>query len=405
MGFAQFPTCHCHSSASLDTASTAETFAKWELEHGSGALTVTDHGTLAGARKIYDLAAGKKYKGKLTPILGLESYFRDDACPVLAEHGVQRAMMYRDPNKAYPITAEKWADLKDPKEKALYEPFETYLNYQKYFHLTMHFQDQAAYEAAVRLLSFADARAEKHGSESKPLFGWKELEEIGAQNVTFTSSCLIGMVQRHVAFGGRFDIAEAYYRKLRSLVKPGNFYVEMFPHVCDRNWDSKLVVTFADDTKMDFPIWKRLRTDKAYGKKEAKDGIKGEDLFDAWRRSPQGHGCLRAVMTNRQFVELPPEQQKPIKNVELIETFVENECKTWGEYAQDTSDLQLPSNRFVAAMAAKYGDKILISDDSTSSAPEEKIVQDVKLMQGGNWRFPPAITGARATRRGCTSAT
>ena len=59
MAFKNYVTCHCHQ-ASLDTASTPEAFAAKELELGTGYMTVTDHGTLASARKIYDLAKKKK---------------------------------------------------------------------------------------------------------------------------------------------------------------------------------------------------------------------------------------------------------------------------------------------------------------------------------------------------------
>jgi hypothetical protein len=38
-------------------------------------------------------------------------------------------------------------------------------------------------------------------------------------------------------------------------------------------------------------------------------------------------------------------------------------------------------------LARKYGDPILISDDSHYAHPEEKVVQDVRLAQSGSWRF------------------
>jgi DNA polymerase III alpha subunit len=379
MAFKQFPSCHCHSAASLDTASTPEAFAKWEAAHESGALTVTDHGTLGGARKIYDIAYGKKYKGKLTPILGLEGYFRDDDCPILNQYGIPKTTWYRNPETRYMIDSEKYEKLKDEEGKKKYEPFSTLIDYQKYYHLTMHFRDQQSYETAVRLLSFADGRAEKHGAEYKPMFGWKELEEIGAQNTTFMSSCLIGMIQRHVAFGGRYDIAETYYQKLRSLVRPGNFFVEVFPHVCDRNWTSEILVTFEDGSVEKFPTYRVLKTDKKYGDKD--NGIKAEKLVDAWARSKADHGSLRAVKYNRQFQEV--ENPKKITNVKLNEGFIMNECSTFSP----NGDLQEPCNRFVIEMARKYGDKIVISDDSHFVSPDEKIVQDIKLMQDGAWRF------------------
>jgi hypothetical protein len=351
--FPNFATPHCHSSSSLDTASRPEDFAKWEAEHGTGYMTVTDHGTLAGVRKVYDLCS-KKYKGKVSCIPGLEAYFRDDDCPILLGAGIAKN------------GDGKLAD------------------YQKYYHLTMHFLDQEAYETAVRVISRADAVAERHGKERKPLFCWADLEELGAQNVTFGSSCLIGMVQRHLAFGGKPDLAAAYYDRLRSTVKPGNFMVEVFPHICDRNWDSAVVVKFEDGAEEKFPAWKNLRTDRTYGKTaggKARAGIKAEYLADRWSQSPEGHGCLRAVMEDRVWVDR--EVPKKIADVQLVEGFIANDCTAFSP----DGDLQLPCNRWLVEQAEKYGDPVLVSDDSHFVYPEDKVVQDVKLLQGGAWRF------------------
>jgi len=345
---------HVHQD-SLDSASTPEAFARRELELGTGALVVTDHGTMKATRKVYDLARkDKRFKGRLTPILGIEAYFRDDDCPIFAAAGIPKN--------------------KDGK----------YVDHFKYGHVTLHFCDEAAYKVGSRLLSAADSRAEKHGSERKPLFGWKELEELGAQNVTITSGCLIGMVQRHVFEHGRYDLAEAYYSRLRSLARPGQFYVEVFPHVCDRDWDASVNMKFVDGTEERFSLWKSLKTDKAPGGVKKKEGYKAKELADAWRRNPEGHGCLRAVMEDRKWVER--ETPKQILSVEMKEGFILNECRPWAP----GGDIQYGCNQAVMALAAKYGDKILISDDSHFVTPEEKIVQDIRLSQNGSWRFANA---------------
>src|ERR1700678_2809689 len=102
-----FVTPHCHI-ASLDSASTPEAFAAKQVELGTGAITVTDHGTLGACRSVYKLAK----KNNLIPILGLEGYLRDDNCPILTKFGIP----------------------KDAKGG-----FSEYLKYQ---HITMHAKDQ-----------------------------------------------------------------------------------------------------------------------------------------------------------------------------------------------------------------------------------------------------------------------
>lgn len=388
-----FASPHCHSAASIDSASTPENFAQWEVEHGTGAITVTDHGTLAGARKVYDLATGKKFRGKLTPILGLEAYFRDDNCPILKSFGIEKKNAYRHENGTKILKLEDFEAL-GAEAKKNYQPFLSHLDYLKYMHITMHFLDQPAYEAGVRVLSRADVTAEPHGKERKPIFTWADLEELGQFNITFTSGCLIGMVQRHVAFRGRPDIGEAYYSHLRNIVRPGNFYVESFPHVCDRNWDSKVVVKFEDGTEERFPGWKSLATDKSYGAKKT-EGFKAEKLYESWTRTgAAAHGRLRAVMVDRKWSEY--ENPKKIVNVRLDEGFQMNECTAFSP----DGDLQAPANKFVMGLAEKFHDPVLISDDSHFVRPEEKIVQDIKLLQSGSWRFATSyhrFTGEEAS--------
>lgn len=331
MTFKPFVSPHVHPQ-SLDSGSTPEAFAERELELGTGYLTVTDHGSLGAARKVYDLA---KAKG-LTPILGIEAYFFDADCPILKSFGIQDAKKYN-----------------------------------KYYHLTIHALDQAAYETIVRLLS--KAPTERHGSELKPLFNWRDLEEIGAQNVTFTSGCLIGMVQRHVLNHNRVDIAEAYYRRLSEIVKPGHFFVEVFPHRCDKNWVNGVFVTYADNSVDKFYDNKGLNTEKG-------GEIKAIDLAKAFGRKGHETDRLLAVQNYSKW----DERNKVIVGVKKISDFMPNECRPW---APD-GDVQLGCNRVVQYFAGKYGHKILISDDSHYAHPDERIVQDIRLASmGDNFKF------------------
>lgn len=345
-----FVTPHCHPN-SLDSASTPETFAQRELELGTGAITVTDHGTLQACRRVYDLA---KKKG-LTPIVGLEGYMRDDNCELLAAAGIP---------KLHPLKKNKEPDLtKAP----------TYAHYLKYMHFTVHFLDQEAFQCGVKLLS--KAPIEKHGSEHKPLFSWADLEELGSYNVTFGSGCLIGIVQRHLMAHGNVELAIKHYEKFRSLAKPGNFYVEVFPHICDRNWEQGVFVTVntGDGAReWKYHDGKKLKTN--HGEIEA------ADLAKAFNKKDNKHEFLLAV---KDYQKWEDKGELRILNVEKREGFLMNECTPWAP----TGDLQRPCNDFVMRLARRYGDKILISDDSHFATPEYKEVQDIRLQQGGSWRF------------------
>jgi DNA-directed DNA polymerase III PolC len=339
MTFRNPPTPHCHQD-SLDTASTPEAFAEREIELGTGYLTCTDHGSMASCRRVYDLAAKKK----LIPILGVEAYVRDDDCDILAAAGITKQ-------------AAKEGD------KA------TIAHYAKYFHLTLHAPNQRAYERLVWQLSEADTRAERHGSERKPLFTWAQLEDLGAHGIIFTSGCLVGMVQRHLLDHDRADLALAYYRRLRTIAQPGNFYVELFPHRCDKNWDNAVYFVLEGGETLRFYNGKTLRTDS------------GEASAEQIARYPTKHKKLLAVKNRHTWEEREP---KTITSVNAIRDYIPNECKPW---AAD-GDVQLGANRFLLALAKRHGDPILISDDSHFAYPEDKIVQDCKLGgKGDTWKF------------------
>lgn len=352
MTFKNFSTPHCHQ-ASLDTASTPAAFAKREVELGTGTLTVTDHGTLAGCQAVYELAKKKK----LIPVLGLEGYFRDDDCPVLGAAGIEK----RHPKKS----KSKEDDTSKPKG---------YSQYSKYHHFTTHFLDQAAFQTGIRLLSRAPT--EQHGSEIKPLFDWRAMEELGAANVTLTTGCLIGMVQRHLLDHGNAEMAEKYYQKMRAMARPGHFFVEVFPHVCSHNWVEGVFLTLKEGEGEPFTLrfyaGKNLRTNAGE--------VKAGELAKEFARKDNRHELLVGVKDYHTWTERPPATIVAVKHVE---DFIQNECRP---YAPE-GDVQLGGNQFMLEMAKKYGDPVLISDDSHYAHPDEKIVQDVRLAQSGSWRF------------------
>ncbi len=353
--FKQFVTPHCHVQ-SLDSASTPLAFLERELELGTGAITCTDHGTLHACRTVYDLARDKKLTGgqKIIPILGLESYLRDESDPIFLKAGI--------PKKFYDAGT---------KEAALY-PNGTYREFMKYAHVTMHALDQEAFECMVRLLSKADERAERHGSERKPIFNWENLEELGGHNVTMTSSCLIGAVGRHILDRNDFAMARSFYEKLRGTVKPGNFFVELFPISCDRNWVSGVFLELDDGTKLKYYADKLLRTNVGE--------IKAKDLAAAFARKGNEHQQLTGVCNSRVWQDLPG---RDLTKVAHVEDFLKNECRVFSP----TGDVQQGINGVMKVFAKQYGDPILASDDSHYSTPDYRVVQDVRLAQSGNWRF------------------
>lgn len=351
-----FVTCHCHPQ-SLDSASTPEAFAKKEVELGTGAITCTDHGTLAAAYDVYSL--GQKYN--LTPIIGLEGYFRDDNCPILTKQGVKKTK-----NVPRGFNKEEW--------EARY-PEGTFHEYLKYQHISLHFMDYEAFLCGVRLLSKADNRAEKHGQERKALFDWSDIEELASHNVTATSSCLVGMVQRHLLSHQNKDAAEQYFYRLKHLFGD-RFYTEVFPHVCSHNFDEAIYIeTESSEGKerLRYYFGKKLRTDQG--------DVRAEELAASFHNKNSKHKELRGVTNYRSYE--PFDEPKKILSVEKFSGYIQNECQPWAP----NGDIQYGCNIFVMQMARKEKVKIMPSDDSHFADPSEKVVQDVRLSQQGPWRF------------------
>jgi DNA polymerase III alpha subunit len=338
--FKNFVDPHVHIQ-SLDSAASPEDFVKREKELETGYITVTDHGTLQACPTVYNLAQ----QNGLTPILGVESYVRPDKCSILEAAGVPKID-------------------------------DSYAHYIKYLHLTMHCKDFAAYKCLIKKLSDADLRAERHGSEYKPIFTWEDVEEIGSYNVTFGSSCLIGMVMRFIMQHRDPIMAEKYYAKLRSLVKPGNFIVEAFPHVADREWVSGVFITINEGDKLTtlkYRVDKNLRTNVG--------DIYAKDLAHEFKLIGNKHEFLVAIKDYQTWNERVPAK---IVSVEHKEEFIINECN---EFCPN-GDIQWGGNNFVLEMAKKYGDPIVISGDSHFAYPEQHVIQDIRLMSsGGNWRM------------------
>jgi len=362
-----FCTAHSHPQ-SLDSGSTCAAMAKREVELGTGCLCATDHGTLGAARTIYDLAR----KNKLTPILGLEAYVRDDNDPILLADGMQR------------------------------DEGGTFSNYLKYMHLTLHALDQQGYEAMVRVLSRADlTRGEQHGSERKPIFNWADLEELGSYNVSTGSGCLIGLVQRHlIGDRPRPDLAVKYYEKLRSTFKLGNTYIEVFPHSVSTNWVKAVYLELADtdgqkppDRRFKFSKMLRVRIDQEVVELAAYElAVK----FDKWNGRVGPPVTLLATKHYQTWTD----EAAPASIIfaRTVEAFLANECTA---FAPDGA-LQTAANKFMLGLAAKYKDPVLISDDSHFAYPEERIVQDLRMLSGeggktkgsnASWRFSECFEG------------
>lgn len=308
-----------------------------------------------------------------------EGYFRDDDCPILAEAGIVKAPESDKPGAKETVAA-----------------------YNKYFHLTMHSLSQFGFERMVRILSRTDLnRSEQHGQERKPLFNWADLEELLQSDMTLGSGCLVGMVQRHlVGDTPRPDLAVKYYERLRSLVPQGNFYVEICPHDCSKNWVKAVFVEFATTEGVKPPdrrYWfgKQLRVDIG-GEVTELPAFELAARFVKWNGKAAPTVKLLAVKNMQTWT--PEAVQLNVLFARTVEDFLSNECTQFAP----NGDVQEAANKFMLQLAYKYHDPILVSDDSHFAKSEDRVVQDLRMLSGERaktkgsnpqWRFYGCFEG------------
>lgn len=184
---------HAHSDVgSLDGGATVDHIVDRAIELGRPAVTLTDHGTMNSLASLHQCCKKKK---------------------LLAIHGIEIYLIN-------PFEPEKLDFRGNP------EP--------NYVHLTIHFVTRKAYEHFCKLTPIAEQRALVRYGERKPLVKIEELEAI-SDDITISSGCLVGLVQKYV-LNGKPDMAKKAYERIRAIVPQGRFFVEIFPHVITHNW-------------------------------------------------------------------------------------------------------------------------------------------------------------------------
>jgi DNA polymerase-3 subunit alpha len=306
---------HSHSDASLDGGSTVEARLKRAIELGRSADCLTDHGVMSGLLPHYVAAEKLQKKGhNIKSIHGIEAYIIDPHRPWKTIKGKKKG----DPPKSEP----------------------------RYSHITIHFKTAKAYKYFCSISPKMEERAIVKFGERKPLITLEDLEPISGE-ITIGSGCLIGLIQKNV-LRGRLEWAKEMYEKIRSIAGPGNFFVELFPHVVDHNWEKAKV-----DKKTKQII------EQGYFKPISsveKDDYLGNPL-------PEGSGHICGI-------------------------YCTNDYHYDYEDCNGRIDIQKEPNLWVLEMAKKYKDPILISLDDHFATKEDKLVQDVRLGNGQEkWKF------------------
>jgi DNA polymerase III alpha subunit len=257
----------------------------------------------------------------LKPIIGIELFFKDDNCEIINGTPLEQA---------------------------------------KYFKLLMYFKDQPAYQEMVRMISKSDRKKVKIGEDSEyPIFNWADLEHLSKFNVAVSTSNIEDMVSKHTLFN-RADLSKKYYSKLLTIF--GDNYT---PAICTfehTHYQDRLIeVTLSGNYKIQLPLNTRIITDSKAFKNTA------NDLYKFQKR----HKKLFTVYYNGLKSNIKKENQDILK-VEMVKAFV--------PFPQ--GDIQKTANRVIMAI---HKGRLLLNDSAYYVDKDDKIVQNMKLGEGGRF--------------------
>lgn len=173
-----FAHLHVHTEFSLlDGANRLDKLVKHVKENGMKALAITDHGNIFGAVKFFDLCK----KAGIKPILGIETYFTEDASIKAADN--------------------------------------------KYHHLVILVQNAQGYRNLCKLLSYAYTT----GFYFKPRIDYAILEK-HHEGLIVSTACLGGHIPQLV-ISNNFDEADRRVKWFLDVFGPKRFYFEVQPLV------------------------------------------------------------------------------------------------------------------------------------------------------------------------------
>jgi len=228
----------------------------------------------------------------------------------------------------------------------------------KYFKIVVHAKDQASYQVLVKKCSNFDKNVVINDS-SYPLFDWADLEELSKHSFTVCTSDTQCMVSKHLLVG-RPDLGMKYYEKLRDLFDSSNFYPSILPFEHDRYWNSLVKIELPGHT-VHIPINDRV-------------GIEGEKrskAFEVYRKKQFGKPCHLTHVSINKVLYGVKESLSEVLSAKLVNDFVDI----------PEGDIQLKANKFILALAKRYGDldRLLINNYSYYADRDDKVVQDMRL--------------------------
>ncbi len=222
----------------------------------------------------------------------------------------------------------------------------------KYFTITVYAEDQTAFQALSHLVSRTDLPTIELYEEKQSLIGWAELETLSKFKTNVVLSGVHDMVGK-VLLAGKPDLAEKMLTRLLEIFGPDRINVALLIEPWQKKWQSVVEIKYEDGTKDALLASDSVSTDRARR-------MKAIDLIER-----TGHKELKSKSVGMTSYEV----NKTIKEVQLHNGFL----------PLPGGDASLRVNKFLRALAGRYGLQILATDHAYYANKEDKIVQGMRL--------------------------
>lgn len=232
----------------------------------------------------------------------------------------------------------------------------------KYFTTTLHCRDQEAFQALSKIVSRETFPTVKIYEEYQNLWSFEQLQEIAKYNVTLTLGgvhCMVGKAM----LAGAPQVAMATLEELVKIFGKEKIYASLLVEPWQKKWSNVIEVVYTDGSSDSLMTNDQVSTDKARRMK----------AIDLVNRS--GHKIINSLSKGISHYEV----NKEISKVKLHKGFL----------PLPGGDASLTVNKFLKAIAGRFGITLLVTDYAYFAHREDKVVQTMRLE--GNDKLHPTL--------------
>ena len=239
----------------------------------------------------------------------------------------------------------------------------------RYFNLTLYAPNQEILQKMFTLISKPRQETESYGLNC-PLWNWSDLEEAAAIGLHCVSAGVHDLVAKQLLIGSP-SLAEPILKRLHgifgdrySLCVVGSELTHSYMNIVKVTYTDGTFDTILGDEKTTVHFFNSNPEKKTRGIKVNARDLAGSNRFET----------LVCFLRNGAMIHV----NKKIQKAEEHQGFFRI-----AEY-----DLQKQANLLFRAFAEKHGVRLLYSDQACYAEPEDKIVQDIRLLQDGYKEYP-----------------